>query len=134
MSKAVCRGKSRLGVIKKISDKTSVKKSSEYALYALDVMAGSTPLFTVNILVNNVPFVMELDTGASLTIMPETTFCRHWPDRQLQSTSRKLRTYTGETVEIVGTTYIHVRHEANSADLPLMVSVRKDFAFSGGTG
>ena len=83
MSKAVCRGKSRLGVIKKISDKTSVKKSSEYALYALDVMAGSTPPFTVNILVNNVPFVMELDTGASLMIMLESTFRCHWPDRQL---------------------------------------------------
>ena len=37
-------------------------------------------------------------------------------------------------MEIVGNTYIHVHHEANSADLPLMVSVRKDFAFSGGTG
>ena len=119
--KAVCRGKSRRDVIKRISDETPVKESSEYVLYALDAMAGSTPPFTVNILVDNVPLVMELDTGASLTIMPESTFHCHWPDRQLQPTPRKLRTYTGETVEIVGTTYVHVRHGANFADLPLMV-------------
>ena len=100
----------------KISDEIS-----EYTLYTLDAIAGSTPLFTVNILVDNVPLVMELDTGASLTIMSESTFRCHWPDQQLQSTPRKLRTYTGETVEIVGTTYVHVRHGANSADLPLMV-------------
>ena len=130
--KAVCRGKSRRDVIKRISDETPVKESSEYTLYALDAMAGSTPPFTVIILVDNVPLIMELDTGASLTIMPESTFRCHWPDLQLQPTPRKLRTYTGETVEIVGTTDVHVRHGANFADLASIdgcMWVRMNLAF-----
>ena len=76
----------------------------------------------VDVHIDAVPISMELDTGASLSIMSATTFHRHWPEKALQSTIRKLRTYTGEMLDIAGTVQVNVQHGANCAeDLPLMI-------------
>ena len=64
---------------------------------------------------------MELDTGASLSIMSKNTFHEHWPNRPLEATTRKLRTYTGETIEVFGIARVQVTHGKNSAELELMV-------------
>ena len=64
---------------------------------------------------------MELDTGASLSIMSKNTFRKHWPSRPLESTTRKLTTYTGETIDVLGTAQVQVTHGENSAELELMI-------------
>ena len=77
--------------------------------------------FVVQLQIDDVPFTMELDTGASLSIMSKNTFCKHWPNRPLESTTRKLRTYTGEPIGVLGTAQVQVTHGKNSAELQLMV-------------
>ena len=123
--KAVCRSKTKMttrrdSVQQVFEERETTSDTEEYSLHALD-SAGSRQPFVVNLHLDDVPLSMELDTGASLSIMAEATFRRHWPDRQLQSTTRQLRTYTGEKIKVLGTAQVHVRHGANSADLPLMV-------------
>ena len=46
---------------------------------------------------------------------------KHWPKRPLESTTRKLRTYTGESIGVIGTAQVQVTHGKNSAELQLMV-------------
>ena len=64
---------------------------------------------------------MEVDTGASMSLMPETTYRRLWPGRSLSATSVRLSTYSKEPIPVVGSTQVQVAYEGQSAQLPLIV-------------
>ena len=51
--------------------------------------------------------IMEVDTGASFSIMSETetTFQSLWPERRLDCTEVRLQSYSKETIPVVGSTY-----------------------------
>ena len=107
--------------VKQISEEQKEdSKPDEYTLYALEDNSNRQP-FLVQLQKDSVPLTMESDTGASLSLMSETTFHKHWPNRSLQATTRKLRTYTGETIGVLGTAQVCVTHGKNLADLELMV-------------
>ena len=66
---------------------------------------------------------MEVDTGASLLIS-EATYQNLWePDTlpELQQTSVKLRTYTGEEISVLGGINVKVQTQGQEAHLPLLV-------------
>ncbi len=48
------------------------------------------------------PLSMELDTGAAMTIVSERTWKATFPKLPLRKSTVKLRTYTGEPLEIAG--------------------------------
>ena len=122
--KAICRQSAkgdRREQVKQISEEQKEdSKPDEYTLYSLEDNNNRQP-FLVQLQIDGVPLTMELDTGASLSLMSKTTFHKHWPNRSLQATTRKLRTYTGETIGVLGTAQVCVTHGKNSADLELMV-------------
>ena len=98
--KAVCQQvkKDRRDPVKQISeDERDGQAPEEYTLFALNEESSRKP-FVVQLKIDDVPLTMELDTGASLSIMSKNTFHEHWPYRPLEATTRKLRTYTGETI------------------------------------
>ena len=64
---------------------------------------------------------MEVDTGAALSVVSETTFRRLWPFESLEPSTTRLRTYTGEQVQVLGSVTVHVRHGSNEGELPLLV-------------
>ena len=64
---------------------------------------------------------MEVDTGAAMTQMFESTFKRLWLDRLLQPSTIKLRTYSGETLCVVGSATVPARHGANEVMLPVTI-------------
>lgn len=45
---------------------------------------------------------MELDTGASVSIMSEEAWRKRFATAQLEESQIKLRTYTGEALDIIG--------------------------------
>ena len=68
---------------------------------------------------------MEVDTGASESLISETLYYKLWPGRGLKRTSIRLQTYSKEPIVVVGTTDVHVAYEGQTATLPLVV-VRGD--------
>ena len=65
---------------------------------------------------------MELDTGASLSIISEETFHSiAQPMDNLQSTDIALTTYTGESLNIMGTYNVQVCYQSQVHTLPLIV-------------
>ena len=56
----------------------------------------------VSVEVDNVKLSMEVDTGASVSLVSEQTYQRYWPNRKLERTSTILRTYSGEALRVVG--------------------------------
>ena len=48
------------------------------------------------------PINFELDTGATVTVMSEQRFREYFPSRSLEQSSLRLKTYTGEPMNVVG--------------------------------
>jgi len=76
---------------------------------------------TVEMVVNNKPLVMELDTGAAVSVISEQTQRRLFPQTTLKPTSVLLRTYTGEPMTVAGEMTVNVQYRAQSCTLPLLV-------------
>ena len=64
---------------------------------------------------------MELDTGASLSIISEDVFKSLSPRPPLEPTSVKLKTYSGESLEILGKVHVIVNYEGNTYTLSVIV-------------
>jgi len=55
--------------------------------------------------INDAKLPMEMDTGATLTMISKSTYDRLWEAQaasSIQSTNSELRMYTGENIEILG--------------------------------
>ena len=64
---------------------------------------------------------MDIDTGASLSLISEQTFPELWPSATLQQTSIQMKTYTGTPVKVVGIMNATVCYEQQTVTLPLLV-------------
>ena len=67
--------------------------------------------------------IMKVDTGAAVSIVSEDTMnsLPFLKDLQLQPTSVRLRTYTGESVSVLGQLQVKVQHDTTQATMPLQV-------------
>lgn len=109
----VCRSKKIKQVIKPVTDahrsETRQSENEDYDLFMLQTRKGG-PL-TVEVNINKIPTVMEVDTGASLSIMTETEFRKSWPKVTVRQSEVPLKTYTGEPLAIVGMATVNVQYK-----------------------
>ena len=71
--------------------------------------------------VNGVKLVMELDTGASISIISRRTWETKFPDTVLKESNLPLKTYTGEKLQVLGELPVTVCHNGQEFQLPLVV-------------
>ena len=67
---------------------------------------------------------MEVDAGASLTVISKTMLAEIWGPKQvppLQLTTVRLCTYTGSEIPVVGAVIVKVQHQDQQLELPLIV-------------
>ena len=67
---------------------------------------------------------MEIDTGATKSIMSKGTFHRIWPSSNappLETTTARLRTYTGETIKVIGEANVEVTLDDQREKLSLLI-------------
>ena len=64
---------------------------------------------------------MEVDTGASVSIMAEAMYRQLWPGRGLSATPIKLQTYSREPIKVVGSVDVQVCYANQTAPLTLVV-------------
>ena len=82
--------------------------------------------FEVKLKLNGVCTTMEVDTGASVSIISEDLFKTLKEEGAALRPSRaKLFTYTGESIQIIGTTDVTVEHNGEVVTLPLLVTSGK---------
>ena len=96
--------------------------SDSYEMFNLSGTQGK-PYF-VNVQLNNCDLEMEIDTGASLSIMSEQTYHSLWPIQsrpELQPTTVKLHTYTKEPIKVLGIITVHVCYKEQNKSMPLLV-------------
>ena len=84
-------------------------------------MSSSKPI-EVEVHINDQPLIMELDTGAGVSMISERTYQSMLAQTQLQPLNVPLRTYTGERMKVLGKVSVTVRYEHNApVDLPLVI-------------
>ena len=64
---------------------------------------------------------MELNTGASLTIMSEKTLKQKLPHLELQPSAIILKTYSGEQLKVLGQAQVKVTYKTQEVEAPLIV-------------
>lgn len=67
---------------------------------------------------------MEVDTGAALSLISEETYNSLWANSTspaLQKSDAKLKSYTGEIIQVKGTIEVEVEYQDQKAKLPLTV-------------
>ena len=94
---------------------------SEYQLFAVHSHTNSKPLKTT-LLVEGQELAMEIDTGAAVSLISEETVnSSSMKVIPLQPSDVRLRTYTGETVPVLGKLMVRVVKDEASITLPLLV-------------
>jgi hypothetical protein len=77
-----------------------------YSLYRVqatqDPASRQLPPVRTSVMVNGRPFKMEVDTGASVSIVSERTYWQTLRDSPLKSTKARLTEYTGKLVPLLG--------------------------------
>ena len=75
----------------------------------------------MELLINKINILMEVDTGASCSVMSLSKFKEAGQFQELKESSVRLRTDTGELVKPYGTIVVEVSHEGTKNRLPLLV-------------
>ena len=90
-----------------------------YRMYNL--LGPQTNPIQVTVSIENQDVLMEVDTGASLSVISETTYKSLSSVPPLQSTQAKLCTYTGESLGVLGSISVSVQHNQQQKQLSLLV-------------
>lgn len=70
---------------------------------------------------NGIHFLMELDTGAGVSIISRETYKKHFLETPLQSSNTHLHTYTGHPVHVSGQFLVQLKYQNQNVTVPLLV-------------
>ena len=99
-------------------DQTS--DSQEESLFV--VQNKSSPPYNAELQVNGPPLTMEVDTGAAVSLAPESAVASLLTHSTLQPTGVILKTYTGEQIPVKGTMTVDVKYgQQHYKNLKLLV-------------
>ena len=97
--------------------------SESYGMFQLTDKPTCDPIL-LDVLINDIPVQMEMDAGASVSVISNSTYLSissKNPLGSLQHSQLKLKTYTGESIDILGC--ISVKVSYNNCELVLPVYV-----------
>ena len=97
---------------------TDSKDSAEdsVTVYKVTKTTVSCSPITAQLQVNGKPLSMEVDTGAAVSIISEETQKRYFPNAVVRPSGVRLRTYTEETMAVLGEMTVSVVYEHNAHD------------------
>ena len=73
-------------------------------------LTGNTQVqpFEVTVMVDSKPLRIEIDTGATSSLVAESTFKELWPDKELNASKVRLCSYSGEPIPVLGCANVKV--------------------------
>ena len=107
------------------------EEGEPYSLYA--IKTDKVNPIEVDIVINNAEVTMQVDTGASVSVMSEETYKNTWTQERpaLEPSTVKLKTYSGEQLKVLGSMRAQVEYKEQKGDLPLLVVAGKGPALLG---
>lgn len=77
--------------------------------------------YKVSLEINKIPLTMELDTGASVSLVSEATWADKLNKPQLQPCTLSLQSYPNRSLKVLGQCQVEVTVHGKTAHLPLIV-------------
>uniref|UniRef100_A0A1I8IVK4 CCHC-type domain-containing protein n=1 Tax=Macrostomum lignano TaxID=282301 RepID=A0A1I8IVK4_9PLAT len=99
-----------------------VDEEEAHSLHVMAERCGKIPPIETTVIIEGTPVRMEVDTGASVSLISSETFrseLREGP--KLEPANTKLRTYSGEPVPLLGKITVRVQAAGAAKELPLLV-------------
>ena len=76
----------------------------------------------VEVAVDKAPLQMQVDTVASVCIISYSTYAALWENQpQIKNCPTKLRTYTGEEIEVIGNIIVTVSYKNVEKEMPPII-------------
>ena len=75
----------------------------------------------ITVELNGITLLMELDTGAGVSVISEETYKKNFTGTPLTPSHSRLRAYTGHPLKEHGQLIAHLNYQDQSADVPLLV-------------
>ena len=102
-------------------EETAVDSGEKYYLDYIGEVKGDTKRLWIEVELNGIPLKMELDTGISISLVSKRT----WQDKlgapPLNQRKLVLRTYSGQTLHVLGEATVQVKTHSQLKQLPLVV-------------
>ncbi len=96
-------------------------QSDELDLFGIYASWDSSKGFVETVMVEGQPLSMEIDTGAVVSVASDTFYKEHLQHLPLKTSSRQLRSYSGDKIELLGEVSVHVEYEAQKFEFPLTI-------------
>ena len=84
-----------------------------YQLLNITSPGKATP-WNVSVDIQAITVSMQLDTGASKSLMAESMFRELWPERNLSPSEISLYLYSGEPIPVLGSVDVNVTYKHNA--------------------
>ena len=89
-------------------------------IFVIGMKSASGP-FEVEMSLNDQPIRMEVDTGAAVSIISQAQFRQLLPGERVMTSDIRLKTYTGQPMEVIGESMVKVAHNQQSELLPIVI-------------
>ena len=89
--------------------------------YLFKLRESSSHPMEVTVTVEEKPLVMEVDTGATVSIISEATQTKLFSHLKLHKSKVVLKTYTDESIQIKGQLNVHINYKGQTSPLKLVV-------------
>ena len=96
------------------------EQDDEFQIFKIGQTAPE-PSIIIPLEINGVPVPMELDTGASLTVISETLWKEKFPTSTLEPSNIRLKTYTGEELKVLGQATVAIKYGEQNCNLPVQI-------------
>ncbi|XP_075535031.1 uncharacterized protein LOC142570543 [Dermacentor variabilis] len=100
---------------------TESSDEDEHTLYNCTVDSSVQNGYVVTVNVEGQKVSMQVDTGAAVTVVPESVYKEKFAHVHCEPTRVVLKTYTGEKMDVIGQCNVTATYEGQSAVLPIVV-------------
>ena len=109
------------------SPMNTTEEQSGLGLYTLKSKGQGGSGFQVQLLLEGKPVSMEVDTGSAVSIVSEVEYKKWFKHLKLQPTPTQfqLKTYSGESLPLLGEIRVAVKYQTQEMQLPLVVAQGK---------
>ena len=107
-------------------EKFGIESETELGVFSIDHTASAKPAdnrpLKVTIEIDKKPIEFEVDTGASVTIIPEDIYSEKLSHATLMPCKKTLRTYTQETMDLAGQIKVDISYRSQELTSDIVVA------------
>ena len=97
------------------------EKEEEPVELLLNHLVEDNNAIQLTVYIEGKPVLMELDFGATISILSSSTWTKLFPGQELKRTNTVLKTFSGEQLQPISCTDVNVRYKSQSATLLILV-------------